>query len=254
MSQCELITCLTSNPNKWNILSCWVDREEMKLFALTMGLVAECCYWEGVKSGRYLECKPDHYMKGACESGSRNDCNIDNGIIGGSSFGIKCCPTTKDLDFAERDECQWFGGASGDNVSCPNGTAAFGRCSTSARSGSGGDCNNLSHQVQCCQSVTTINELTCGWIYARCQFFELLLIFKTFQLWSEERMSNWACHCRLLWRQQQKWLQKQYICRHPMLLTINVSIQLKKVTTDILAFLWLTVVDWNGIKIHDLII
>ena len=144
----------------------------MKLFALTLGMVAGCCYWEGVKSGRYLECKPDHYMKGACESGSRNDCNIDNGIIGGSSFGIKCCPTTKDLDFAERDECQWLGGASGENVSCPNGTAAFGRCSTSARSGSGGDCNNLSHQVQCCQSVTTINELTCGWIYARCRFLK----------------------------------------------------------------------------------
>ena len=32
---------------------------------------------------------------------------------------------------------------SGDNVSCPGANAAFGRCSTSQRSGSGGDCNNL---------------------------------------------------------------------------------------------------------------
>ena len=100
---------------------------------------------------------------------SRLDCNIDNGIIGGSSHGIKCCPSVPDspLDFTDRDACKWYGGESGVNVACPDAMAAFGRCSTSQRSGSGGDCNKMSHQVQCCDSMNTVDESTCGWIYAR---------------------------------------------------------------------------------------
>ena len=26
------------------------------------------CYWDGKKSGKFFECKKEHYIKGACES------------------------------------------------------------------------------------------------------------------------------------------------------------------------------------------
>ena len=45
--------------------------------------------------------------------------------------------------FLNRRECVWLGGASGQNVKCEGGKAAFGRCSTSQRSANGGDCNNV---------------------------------------------------------------------------------------------------------------
>ena len=66
-----------------------------------------------------------------------------DGLIGSSSFAIRCCPVTEELNFSNPTDCKWFGGASGDYVSCINGMASFGRCSTSGRSSSGGDCNNL---------------------------------------------------------------------------------------------------------------
>merc|ERR1712156_823907 len=125
------------------------------------------CYWAGSKSGEFVECLPDFYVKGACESGSRNDCNIDAGIIGtDASFGIKCCPSDRTLDFTNQDECLWLAADTGENLACGEERAAFGRCSTSARSGKGGDCNNTSHQAKCCNSKTQIDEDTCGWIYA----------------------------------------------------------------------------------------
>ena len=142
----------------------------MKLVALTLGLVhaqGQNCYWAGQKSGGYIECLPDFYIKGACESGSRNDCNIDGGVIGtDASFGIKCCPADKNLDLTNQRDCVWLGADSGIDLPCQNGQAAFGRCSTSARSGKGGDCNNVSHQVKCCSSAIEVNKSTCGWIYA----------------------------------------------------------------------------------------
>lgn len=136
------------------------------------------CYWTGSKSGQFLECLPDYFIKGGCESGSRNDCNIDAGIVGtDASFGIKCCPSDRSLNFHGQEECLWIGGESGANVACGNGRAAFGRCSTSQRSGGGGDCNKMSHQVKCCDSDSTIDEDSCGWIYAR-----YLLLSRQFKL------------------------------------------------------------------------
>ena len=104
----------------------------MKIIGLFVAVAQSqsSCYWAGTTSGKYLECLPDFYLKGACESGSRNDCNIDAGIIGtDASFGIKCCPTDRNLDLSSRGECLWVGGDSGINVACNNGMAAFGRCS-----------------------------------------------------------------------------------------------------------------------------
>ena len=76
---------------------------------------------------------------------SRNDCNIDAGVIGtDASFGIKCCPSDRTLDFTNQAECLWLAADSGENLACGEERAAFGRCSTSARSGKGGDCNNVS--------------------------------------------------------------------------------------------------------------
>ena len=57
--------------------------------------------------------------------------NKVDGLIGSSSFSIRCCPVTEELNFSNPTECKWFGGASGDYVSCINGMASFGRCSTS---------------------------------------------------------------------------------------------------------------------------
>ena len=54
---------------------------------------------------------------------------------------------------------------SGDNVSCAEGQAAFGRCATSDR-GNHNHCNNLSHQVKCCDSDATVKDDKCGWVYA----------------------------------------------------------------------------------------
>ena len=34
------------------------------------------CYWAIGESGDFLECLPDFYIKGACESGSRSDCKF----------------------------------------------------------------------------------------------------------------------------------------------------------------------------------
>lgn len=43
----------------------------------------------------------------------------------------------------------------------------FGRCSTSQRSGNGGDCNKMSHQIKCCDSDSKVNQEKCGWIYGK---------------------------------------------------------------------------------------
>ena len=57
---------------------------------------------------------------------------------------------------------------SGQNVDCPGQKAAFGRCSTSQRSSSGGDCTgSASHSTQCCDSTGLVKESTCGWIYSK---------------------------------------------------------------------------------------
>ena len=34
------------------------------------------CYWAIGETGDFLECLPDFYIKGGCESGSRSDCKL----------------------------------------------------------------------------------------------------------------------------------------------------------------------------------
>ena len=34
------------------------------------------CYWQSSKSGGYVECLPDYYIRGACESVSLSQCEI----------------------------------------------------------------------------------------------------------------------------------------------------------------------------------
>ena len=82
------------------------------------------CYWQSSKSGGYVECLPDYYIRAACESvsffcffsvrsfnfkGSRDDCHVD-GIGHGSSFGIECCPADRTMNFKNPTNCQWLGG------------------------------------------------------------------------------------------------------------------------------------------------
>ena len=88
-------------------------------------------------------------------------------MIGSNGFGIQCCPVERGLNFGDRDpeSCNWYGGGSGDSISCPDQQAAFGRCSTSAREDAGGDCGNVSHQTQCCSSNASVKESSCGYIY-----------------------------------------------------------------------------------------
>ena len=34
------------------------------------------CYWAVGDTGNFLECLPEFYIKGGCESGSRHDCKL----------------------------------------------------------------------------------------------------------------------------------------------------------------------------------
>ena len=45
----------------------------MKQFSIALTFIGlsngqSACTWEGKKSGKFIECKPGFYMKGACES------------------------------------------------------------------------------------------------------------------------------------------------------------------------------------------
>ena len=114
------------------------------------------CYWATGNTGAFLECLPEHYIQGACESGQRAECRIN--FRATVSAGIKCCPTTPEMNFGSRRECAWFGANSGSTVTCPASNAAFGRCSTTGRSNGHGDCNKLSHMVECCKSANHVEE------------------------------------------------------------------------------------------------
>ena len=70
------------------------------------------CYWQSSKSGGYIECLPDYYIRAACESGSRDDCHVDSHVGHGASFAIECCPSDRTLNFANPQNCQWLGGMS----------------------------------------------------------------------------------------------------------------------------------------------
>ena len=125
------------------------------------------CYWAVGKSGNNLECLPDFYIHGGCESGSRDDCTFD-GLVGGDAFGIQCCPSDRQMNFEGATNCIWYHGLSGRLVACPEGQVAFGRCSTSQRSSDGGDCaEDASHSVKCCEAASTVRESSCGWIYVK---------------------------------------------------------------------------------------
>ena len=76
-------------------------------------LTEESCHWMAGHSGQYIDCLPDFYVKGACESGHNNDCKIDS-LKGKDAFGLKCCPATKELDFRHSHNCQWLGGKTGE--------------------------------------------------------------------------------------------------------------------------------------------
>ena len=60
---------------------------------------------------------------------------------------------------------------SGENISCDEGDAVFGRCSTAGNVD--GACKKtstngkqLSHEIMCCKSKSSLDLPTCGWIYA----------------------------------------------------------------------------------------
>ena len=64
------------------------------------------CYWTSAGTGFNIDCLPDFYIKGGCESGSRDDCKFD-GILGGEAFGIRCCAVDRSLDLGDKYNCEW---------------------------------------------------------------------------------------------------------------------------------------------------
>ena len=67
------------------------------------------CYWAVGVSGQRLGCLPDFYIDGGCESDNSEDCNFD-GILGGESFGIHCCPSDRNMNFVDITNCTWHHG------------------------------------------------------------------------------------------------------------------------------------------------
>ena len=53
--------------------------ERMKLSVIFYHLTqAETgCYWATGNTGAFLECLPEHYIQGACESGQRAECRLN---------------------------------------------------------------------------------------------------------------------------------------------------------------------------------
>ena len=39
------------------------------------------CYWAVGETGDFLECLPEFYIKGGCESGSRSDCKLSKNFV-----------------------------------------------------------------------------------------------------------------------------------------------------------------------------
>ena len=131
----------------------------MKLLAIAQVLIGTTsaqtvsCYWDPGTSGQKQKCLPDFYIKGGCESGSRNDCRIDGKT---TSFGVKCCPADNSVPLTNRDEenCTWTLLNSGSSVDCgikkqgnhpeqsqyDENYVAMGRCSTSSSISNGGAC------------------------------------------------------------------------------------------------------------------
>lgn len=128
------------------------------------------CYWAVGHSGDEVECLPDFYIAGACESAGREECRVSG--FEGFAMGIHCCPSDKDHHFEDREDCAWGDAESGEDISCPEGKAAFGRCATSNKNSSYGECKaeaegyTVSHKAWCCNASTKINDEKCGWIYA----------------------------------------------------------------------------------------
>ena len=69
------------------------------------------CEWVTGGTGDFIECEPDFYIQGACESGQNKDCKVE-GLVGHDAFGIRCCPVKEGFQFSNPRECKWFGGAS----------------------------------------------------------------------------------------------------------------------------------------------
>ena len=86
----------------------------LTLTSASPSLREDNCYWSAGHSGQFIECLPDFYIKGACESGSSNDCKVL--LTKKDSFGVKCCPVTEELNFGNTQGCKWLGGNSGDKV------------------------------------------------------------------------------------------------------------------------------------------
>ena len=93
------------------------------------------CHWVTGHGGEFLQCMPNYYIQGACESnGNLPECKVGGGGIGKAvGTAIYCCPTTDDLNFSQRTNCIKIGQHSGHNLICPYETAAFGRCFSTSK-------------------------------------------------------------------------------------------------------------------------
>ncbi|CAG5112318.1 Oidioi.mRNA.OKI2018_I69.chr2.g6545.t1.cds [Oikopleura dioica] len=142
----------------------------MKLIGAVLSVASaqSGCNWIWGNSGDRLECLPNFYVDGVCESGRRDDCG---GLGTAVSFGIHCCPASRNIPIGILSDCGWVSGGTGEDIECPKSEAgvtqlAFGRCSTSARSDSRGACQDEDvHSVYCCSSESTVDEQYCGWLY-----------------------------------------------------------------------------------------
>ena len=151
------------------------------------------CYYAGGVSGAYVECWPDFYIAGLCESGSTAGDNgghaheCHGGGIQGYDFQLTCCLSDPFHNFIDRTMCEWRVEECGVEVDCSinadgietPGRAAYGRCGTQTNDAQNqkGDCEDTSlypvpdapecHAVMCCDTTQLIDDDKCGWIYAR---------------------------------------------------------------------------------------
>lgn len=142
----------------------------MKLatFIFSLASAQGGCNWIWGESGNRLECLPNFYIDGVCESGRRNDCG---GLGTSASFGIHCCPASRAIPIGQVSNCGWVSGATGEDISCPQNEegqtqVALGRCSTSARNDGKGVCQDGDvHSVYCCDAELNVDDVYCGWLY-----------------------------------------------------------------------------------------
>ena len=88
----KFLFILNLNPKS---LIFFISAENFLIFKMILSLVAFIgvdavslspkapgdCYWAIGESGDFLECLPEFYIKGGCESGSRSDCKLGKNIL-----------------------------------------------------------------------------------------------------------------------------------------------------------------------------